>query len=169
MCLTVSSYAGFSNFAPLAERLKANVAHLKLIFCSEALGRLLQCLAKLRRFQLVSTYMFLPPAEASVSTVYLQHSLETHASRCPSGMLASTLLMSWAPKPVTVRLCLGRLMPCGAIGPCSSETGALEDRVLSRVLVAIVAGEKGQRYQGGIRKVWESVGRGRQRSDPAGR
>ena len=60
-------------------------------------------------------------------------------------------------------------MPCGAIGPCSSETGALEDRVLSRVLVAIVAGEGGQRYQGGIRKVWEGIGRGRQRSDPAGR
>ena len=46
-------------------------------------------------------------------------------------------------------------MPCGAIGPCSSETGALEDRVLSRVLVAIVAGEEGK----GIKEVFERYGR----------
>jgi hypothetical protein len=38
-------------------------------------------------------------------------------------MLASTLLMSAAPKPVAVRLCLGRLKP-GPTGPTNVEVGA---------------------------------------------
>jgi hypothetical protein len=50
-------------------------------------------------------------------------------------------------------------MPCGAIGPWRSETGALVDRVLSRVFVAILASEEGQRYERGIGKVWEGGGR----------
>lgn len=35
----------------------------------------------------------------------------THAALWGSGMLASTLLISCGPKPVTVRLCFGREMP----------------------------------------------------------
>jgi hypothetical protein len=38
-------------------------------------------------------------------------------------MLASTLLMSAAPKPVAVRLCFGRLKP-GPTGPTNVEMGA---------------------------------------------
>ena len=52
-------------------------------------------------------------------------------------MLASTLLMSAAPKPVTVLLCFG-LVNSGPTGPFNSEMGALVDAFLSRVLVAIV-------------------------------
>lgn len=40
----------------------------------------------------------------------------THASLRCSGILASTLLISAGPKPVKVRLCLGRLKP-GPMGP----------------------------------------------------
>ena len=50
-------------------------------------------------------------------------------------------------------------MPSGAIGPLRSETGALEDKVLWRVLVAIVAGEKRRSDQLRAEKVWE-VGAG---------
>ena len=46
-------------------------------------------------------------------------------------------------------------MPSGAIGPLSSETGALEDKVLWRVLVAIVAGEERRGDQLGAEKVGE--------------
>ena len=46
-------------------------------------------------------------------------------------------------------------MPSGATGPLRSETGALEDKVLWRVLVAIVAGKGGQSDQVGIGKVGE--------------
>ena len=53
-------------------------------------------------------------------------------------MLASTLLISDAPNPVTVRLCLG-LMNSGPTGPFKSEMGALVEGLRSRVLVAIVA------------------------------
>lgn len=48
---------------------------------------------------------------------------DTYASLNGSGMLASTLLISDGPKPVKVRLCLGRLNP-GPTGPCKSEMGA---------------------------------------------
>ena len=53
-------------------------------------------------------------------------------------MLASTLLISAAPKPVAVRLCLGREMPSGPTGPWMSETGADVDGLLSRILVAMM-------------------------------
>ena len=48
-------------------------------------------------------------------------------------------------------------MPSGAIGPLSSETGALEDKVLWRVLVAILAGEerRSDQLQLGVEKVGE--------------
>jgi len=38
--------------------------------------------------------------------------------------LPSTLLMSPAPKPVKVRLCLGRVTPEGPMGPLRSVIGA---------------------------------------------
>lgn len=44
-------------------------------------------------------------------------------------------------------------MPSGATGPLRSETGALEDKVLWRVLVAIVAGEEGRSDQLEIKRV----------------
>lgn len=52
-------------------------------------------------------------------------------------MLFSTLLISPALKPVTVRLCLGLVKP-GPIGPLSSEIGALVDGLLARGSVDIV-------------------------------
>jgi hypothetical protein len=39
-------------------------------------------------------------------------------------MLASTVLISCAPNPVAVRLCLGREMPDGPTGPLRSTMGA---------------------------------------------
>lgn len=59
--------------------------------------------------------------------------LETpaYASRMCSGMLASTLLISPGPKPVAVRLCLGRVKP-GPTGPCSWEIGAPMEGFRSR-------------------------------------
>lgn len=57
-------------------------------------------------------------------------------------MLASTLLISAAPKPVAVRLCLGREIPSGPTGPWRSEMGADVDGLLSRVWVAMVAVKK---------------------------
>ena len=53
-------------------------------------------------------------------------------------MLASTFLISVAPKPVAVRLCLGREIPSGPTGPWRSVMGVVVDNVLSRVLVAMV-------------------------------
>ena len=47
-------------------------------------------------------------------------------------------------------------MPSGATGPLRSETGALEDKVLWRVFVAIVAGEQIWSDQLGFEKVWEA-------------
>ena len=47
-------------------------------------------------------------------------------------------------------------MPSGATGPLRSETGALEDKVLWRVLVAIVAGEERRGDQLGVEKVGEA-------------
>jgi len=55
-----------------------------------------------------------------------------HASRWGSGMLASTLLMSLGPKPVTVLLCLGRVKPVGPTGPLRSLSGALVEGLRSR-------------------------------------
>ena len=53
-------------------------------------------------------------------------------------MLASKFLISAAPKPVAVRLCLGREMPSGPTGPWRSVMGVEVDNVLSRVWVAMV-------------------------------
>lgn len=69
----------------------------------------------------------------------------TYASLWPCGMLASTFLISWAPKPVAVRLCFGLVKP-GPTGPLSSEIGALVDGFLVRVEVAI--GSEGRREGG---------------------
>ena len=87
------------------------------------------------------TYMFLPSAAIMVSMGMLGIRLEgekTHASLWGSGMLASTFLISAAPKPVAVRLCLGREIPSGPTGPWMSEMGADVDGFLSRVWVAMV-------------------------------
>lgn len=46
-------------------------------------------------------------------------------------MLASTLLISPGPKPVTVRLCFGRVK-LGPTGPLKSASGALVDGLRSR-------------------------------------
>lgn len=66
-------------------------------------------------------------------------------------MLASTLLISAAPKPVAVRLCLGREIPSGPTGPWMSVMGALVEGFLSRVWVVMV----------GTREDTEVVDRGR--------
>ena len=62
-------------------------------------------------------------------------------------------------------------MPSGATGPLRSETGALEDKVLWRVLVAIVAGEERRSDQLGVKKVGgsKSVWRRTKKTDRAGR
>jgi hypothetical protein len=67
----------------------------------------------------------------------------TYASRRGSGMLFSTFWRSLAPKPVTVRLCLGRLKSAGPTGPLSSEIGALEEGLRSRIAVAMMVGRSG--------------------------
>jgi hypothetical protein len=46
-------------------------------------------------------------------------------------MLASTLLISLGPKPVTVLLCFGRVK-AGPTGPCKSPSGALVEGLRSR-------------------------------------
>jgi hypothetical protein len=58
-------------------------------------------------------------------------------------MLASTVLMSCAPNPVAVRLCLGRVMPDGPTGPLRSAMGAdvLGRRSWPDVLVAVAVVE----------------------------
>lgn len=61
-------------------------------------------------------------------------------------MLASTLVISAAPKPVAVRLCLGREIPSGPTGPWRSEMGADVEGFLSRVWVAMIGVQE---------KVWE--------------
>lgn len=48
-------------------------------------------------------------------------------------MLASTLLISLGPKPVTVLLCFGRLK-AGPMGPLRSASGALVEGFRSRGL-----------------------------------
>lgn len=57
-------------------------------------------------------------------------------------MLASTLLISAGPKPVTVRLCLGLEIPAGPMGPLKSVMGADElgrrSRAGASVLEAMV-------------------------------
>lgn len=53
-------------------------------------------------------------------------------------MLASTLLISLGPKPVTVRLCFGRVKP-GPTGPWSSASGALVEGLRSRGVGLAVA------------------------------
>ena len=58
-------------------------------------------------------------------------------------MLASTFLISAAPKPVAVRLCLGREIPSGPTGPWMSEIGADVEGFLSRVWVAMVDMKEG--------------------------
>lgn len=69
------------------------------------------------------------PRNASSRVDQLTNFLQ--ASRWGSGMLASTLLMSLGPKPVTVRLCLGR-EKLGPTGPWRSEMGALVEGLRSR-------------------------------------
>lgn len=50
--------------------------------------------------------------------------------------IPSTLLISPAPKPVKVRLCLGLEKP-GPTGPCRSEIGALVEGRRSRGVVVL--------------------------------
>lgn len=61
------------------------------------------------------------------------------------GGIPSTPLISPAPKPVKVRLCLGREMPAGPTDPWMSTMGALVDGRRSRVgirsVVAMVEDE----------------------------
>jgi hypothetical protein len=54
------------------------------------------------------------------------------AARCGSGMLASTLLMSPGPNPVTVLLCFGLVKLAGPTGPFRSVSGALIEGRRSR-------------------------------------
>lgn len=61
--------------------------------------------------------------------------LGAYAARWPSGILASTLLISCCEKPVTVLLCFGRVIPGGPTGSWKSVIGAEVDGLLSRVLV----------------------------------
>ena len=53
-------------------------------------------------------------------------------------MLDSTALISPAPKPVAVRLCLGRVKP-GPTGPCNVEIGALVEGFRSLGAEAVAA------------------------------
>lgn len=61
------------------------------------------------------------------------------AALCGSGILASTLLISPGPNPVTVLLCFGLVNPSGPMGPLRSEMGALIEGRRSRGLVELEA------------------------------
>lgn len=70
----------------------------------------------------------------------------TNAARAPSGIDASTVLISAGPRPVTVRLCFGLLTPGGPTGPAKSESGAEVDglRSLVEVVDAMLGAVKGR-------------------------
>lgn len=68
-----------------------------------------------------------------------------HAALCGSGMLASTLLISDGPKPVTVLLCLGLVIPAGPTGPLKSVMGAEVLGRRSRRLASLVEVMLGRR------------------------
>lgn len=98
-------------------------AYLEVILRFEALSRLEMCQ---RRTPASRDHII------RISSIYedCQHpeieilrSGAAYASLCGSGMLDSTLLISWAPNPVAVRLCFGRVNP-GPTGPCRVEIGA---------------------------------------------
>jgi len=55
----------------------------------------------------------------------------TYAALCGPGTLASTFLISWAPNPVAVLLCLGLVIPSGPTGPWKSVMGAEVDGLRS--------------------------------------
>ncbi len=65
-------------------------------------------------------------------------SSRTHASLCGSGMLASTLLISCGPKPVTVLLCFGLEIPGGPTGSWKSPMGAEVLGFLSLPVVVVL-------------------------------
>lgn len=110
-----------------------NVSHsllAKVFLGREFVGRLLM-LSVLLFISLVSTVTYVFPPSTHRTSVQFSHDLSsahesTYASLCGSGMLASTLLISDGPNPVTVRLCLGRDMPAGPMGPWKSVMGAEE-------------------------------------------
>ncbi len=80
----------------------------------------------------VVLYEFSPAAGLSVDMSCVNRVCSTtYASRMCSGMLDSTALMSPAPKPVAVRLCLGREKP-GPTGPVKVEMGAPVEGLRSR-------------------------------------
>lgn len=92
-------------------------------------------------------YIFAPTIRISQPTnnqpipqhkYYNKDSMEyiTYASLLGSGMLASTDLMSDGPKPVKVRLCLGRLNP-GPTGFVMSEMGAPTEGRRSRAAIVL--------------------------------
>jgi hypothetical protein len=54
-------------------------------------------------------------------------------------MLASTLLISPGPKPVTVLLCFGLVKLAGPTGPARSDSGALVEGFRSRAGADVVA------------------------------
>lgn len=82
-----------------------------------------------------ATYIFPPsidtPGSRSAQAPKGIDKRKTHASLSGSGMLASTFLISAGPKPVKVRLCLGRLNP-GPTGPRRSAMGAPTEGLRSR-------------------------------------
>ncbi len=63
--------------------------------------------------------------------------LSTHASRCSSGTLASTFLISPGPNPVTVLLCFGLVIPGGPTGLVKSLIGAEVEGFRSLVVVVV--------------------------------
>lgn len=65
----------------------------------------------------------------------------TYASLCPSGILASILLISCGANPVTVLLCLGREIPEGPMGPWKSVIGADVEGFRSRAVGFSTGGE----------------------------
>jgi len=158
-----------------------NMAHsllLELIRRGEGLGHLYGCQYSTPRVHPKAT-----PQRRKLRNHSIALTNFLHASRWGSGILASTLLMSPGPKPVTVRLCLG-LLKAGPTGPLRSESGALVEGLRSRGEGAAAAmfstsiAEKREllreyrccRGEGGIagRSVEREVSRARNRTERSG-
>lgn len=94
---------------------------VELIFRLE-LGRRLanldqQCLIQISQHALLTYFLHLQHPHRQSLSLPIELYIRTYAALCPSGMLASMLLISCGAKPVTVLLCLGLEMPEGPMGP----------------------------------------------------
>jgi hypothetical protein len=128
---------------PESQRGGASCTYLELFLCLEARGGLCKARQRCQASRDAGRHTnFFQLGKLSVLACVWPCGA-TYASRMCSGMLDSTALMSPAPKPVAVRMCLGLEKP-GPTGPVSVEMGAPIEGLRSRgaaTAAAIVSGE----------------------------